>query len=69
MDGQSAVVVVDKAMLPEPVHEMTDPRPGRADHLCQGVLIHSGDLLVRPCFPCRNGKAARESEPNAFRSN
>ena len=43
MDGKSAVVVVNKSMLPEPVHEMTDPRPGRADHLCQGILIHIGD--------------------------
>ena len=43
MDGQSAVIIVDKAMLPESVHEMADPRPGRADHLCQSVLIDSGD--------------------------
>jgi len=43
MDGQSAVIIVDEAMLPEPVHEMTDPGPGRADHLCQSVLIDSGD--------------------------
>ena len=50
MDGQSSVIIVDKAMLPEPVHEMTDPGPGCADHLCQGVLIHSGDYGFSPTF-------------------
>ena len=43
MDGQSAVTIVDKAVLSEPVHEITDPRSGRADHLCQGILIYIGD--------------------------
>ena len=36
------IVVVDKAQLPEPVHEMTDPRPGCADHLCQVSLTDPG---------------------------
>ena len=67
MDGQSAVIIVDKAMLPEPVHEMTDPGPGRADHLCQGILIDSGEYRFQLCFPCQNAKAAGESEPDAFR--
>ena len=44
MDHQPAVVaVIDKAQLPELVHEMTDPRPGGADHLCQVFLIDSGE--------------------------
>lgn len=43
MDSQSAVIIVYKAMLPEPVHEVTDPRPGRADHLCEGILIDFRD--------------------------
>ena len=43
MDGQSAVIIVDKAMLPESVHEMTDPRPGCTDHLCQRILAYSGN--------------------------
>jgi hypothetical protein len=44
MDCQpAAVAVVDKAQLPELIHEMTDPRPSGADHLCQVVLTHSGN--------------------------
>ena len=42
MDGQSAIVIVDKAILSELVHEMTDPRPGGADHLGQVFLIDFG---------------------------
>ena len=48
--GQEAIVnrqravasVIDKAQRPELVHEMTDPRPGGADHLGQVFLIDSG---------------------------
>ena len=44
MDLQPAVVaVIDKAQLPELIHEMTDPRPGGADHLCQVVLTDAGN--------------------------
>jgi hypothetical protein len=50
MDGQSVVIVVDQAMLSEPVHKMTDPRPGRADHLCQCVLVDSGEYRFRLAF-------------------
>ena len=46
MDGQPAIIIVDEAMLSEPVHEMADPRPGRADHLCQSILIHVGDYHI-----------------------
>ena len=43
MDRQHAVAIVfDKAQLPELVHEVTDPRPGGADHLGQVFLIDSG---------------------------
>ena len=43
MDRQRAVaIVIDKAQLPELVHEMTDPRPGGADHLGQLFLIDFG---------------------------
>jgi hypothetical protein len=34
--------VIDKAQLLELIHEMTDPRPSRADHLRQVFLIDSG---------------------------
>jgi len=39
----AAVAVIDKAQLPELVHEMTDPRPGGADHLGQVILTDSGN--------------------------
>jgi hypothetical protein len=42
MDRQPAATVIDKAELSELVHEVTDPRPGGADHLGQVVLIDSG---------------------------
>ena len=42
MDRQPAASVIDKAELPELIHEMTDPRPGGADHLRQVFLIDSG---------------------------
>ncbi len=42
MDRQPAAVVIDKAKLLELIHEMTDPRPGCADHLRQVFLIDSG---------------------------
>ena len=42
MDRQRAVaIVIDKAELPELIHEMTDPRPGGAHHLCQVFLIEA----------------------------
>ncbi len=33
------ITVIDQAMLPEPVHEITYPGPGRADHLCIGLRL------------------------------
>ena len=43
MDHQPVVSgVIDKAQLPELIHEMTDPRPGCADHFCQAILTDSG---------------------------
>ncbi len=40
MDRQrAAVIVIDKAQLPELIHEVTDPRPGGAHHLRQLFLI------------------------------
>jgi len=43
MDRQLTVTfVIDKAQLPELIHEMTYPRPGGADHLGQLFLIDPG---------------------------
>ena len=38
----AAIVVIDEAIFSELIHEMTDPRPGCADHFCQGCLIDFG---------------------------
>ena len=51
MDRQlAAVFVIDKTMLFELIHEMTDPRPSRADHLRQAFLIDSGKHRFGPAF-------------------
>ena len=51
MDRQvAAVFVIDKAMLLEFIHEMTDPRPGRPDHLRQAFLIDFGKHRFSPAF-------------------
>src|SRR5271157_5293771 len=42
VDGEPTVVV-DEAEVLKLVHEMTDARPGGADHLRQTLLIDSGD--------------------------
>src|SRR5207245_11176704 len=42
MDRRQPAVVIDKAKLLELIHEMIDPRPGCADHLCLVFLIDSG---------------------------
>ncbi len=66
MDGQPGVIIVDKAMFPEPVHEMTDPRPGRADHLCQGILIHSGDYDFSLAFLAKMRKQQENPSQTLF---
>lgn len=50
MDGQSLVIIVDEAILSEPVHKMADPGSGGADHLCQCVLIYFGEYGFRSAF-------------------
>ena len=62
MDRQrAAAIVIDKAELPELVHEMTDPRPGGAHHLCQLFLIDSGNSVsARLSLPkCASSKRIR----------
>jgi len=43
-------VVVNKAQLPESVHEETDARSRRADHLREGFLADSCQYRLRPTF-------------------
>ncbi len=45
---QLAVVVIDEAKPLELIHEMTDPRPGGADHLGQAFLIDAGNYSFGP---------------------
>lgn len=66
MDGQSVVIIVDKAMLSEPVHEMTDPRSGCADHLCQGILIHVGDYGFSLAFLAKMRKQQENPSQTLF---
>src|SRR5665213_2549424 len=49
-------VVVDKAQLPELVHEMTDPRACRADDLGQRVLADPGRDRLRSAFLAEIGQ-------------
>jgi hypothetical protein len=53
-------VVIDKAKLPELLHEMTDPRPGCADHLYQVFLIDFGEANLDSTFLTQ----MREQEEN-----
>ena len=45
MDLQLAAgaVIIDKAKIPELIHEMTDPRPRGTHHLRKGLLIDPGN--------------------------
>jgi hypothetical protein len=45
--------VIDKTLRSEPVHEITDPRPGGADHLGQVFLIDSGMDRFGSAFPAK----------------
>ena len=60
VDGEPAVVV-DEAKLFELVHEMTDARPGGADHLRQTLLIDSGDHYLRTAFFAKMRKQQENS--------
>jgi hypothetical protein len=52
----AAVVVIDKTEPPELIHEVTDPRPGCADHLCQVILADSGKHRFRSAFLAEMGE-------------
>ena len=51
-----AIAVIDKAQLPELIHEMTDPRPGCANHLCQAILSDSGEHRFGSAFLAKMSK-------------
>ena len=42
-----ASVVFDEAESAKAIHEKTDARPSRSDHLCQGFLCDLGDQTLR----------------------
>ena len=66
MDRQRAVaIVIDKAELPELIHEMTDPRPGGADHLGQVFLIDFGKWSSVSTFLAKTRKQ-QENPGQAF---
>lgn len=56
IDRQPAVTgVIDKAMLLEFIHEMTDSRPGCAHHLRQVFLADSGQHSFGSTFLAKVG--------------
>jgi hypothetical protein len=57
----SAIVVIDKTQLPELIHEMTDPGPGRTDHLCQGILTYSWNNNFGSALLAETGKQQKNS--------
>ena len=63
MDLQLAAgaVVIDKAKLPELVHEMADPRPCGAYHLREGLLIDLGDHPLVLAELVNTGKGQEDS--------
>ena len=48
--------VIDIAELPEIIQEMTDPRPGCADHLRQVFLIDPGNYTFGPAVLAKMGQ-------------
>ena len=51
IDRQPSTFVFKKAKLLELAHEMADPGPGYAGHLCQAFLIDSGKYSFRSRLP------------------
>jgi len=63
MDRRQPAVVIDKAKLLELIHEMIDPRPGCADHLCLVFLIDSGKHSSG-CVHTRNSIRSAKRSPH-----
>ena len=58
----AAAIIVKKTQLSEPIHKKTDPRPGRAYHLCKGLLADLGDYRLGHAFLAEMSKQKAESE-------
>ena len=43
-------IIVNEAQRSKPIHEKTDPRPGCADHLGEGLLTDLGDYNLGHTF-------------------
>jgi hypothetical protein len=57
-------IIVNEAQLSEPIHEKTDPRPGSAYHVCEGLLIDLGDYSLGHAFLAEMRKQEQNpSEP------
>jgi hypothetical protein len=67
MDRQpAAVVVINEAKRPKLVHEMTDSRPGCADHLCQVILTDSGKNKFSSAFLAKMSEQQEDSRQTLF---
>jgi hypothetical protein len=66
VDLQPAAVVINKAQLPEPVHEKADSRTRGADHFCQGLLTDLGNHSLRRAFLAKMGKQQKDSGQPLF---
>jgi hypothetical protein len=67
MDHQPVVIAVfNKAQLPELIHEMTDPRPGGADHLCQIGLTDFGKYRFGSAFLAKMSEQQEDPRQTLF---
>src|ERR1700677_2171654 len=62
MDLHPALVIIDEAQCPEPVHKKADPRAGCAHHLCQSFLTDFGDYSLGHAILAEVGK--QEQNPS-----
>jgi hypothetical protein len=56
VDRHFSAAIIDKAKLPELIHEKIDPRPGCADHLCQVFLTDPRNYSFGPALPAKMGQ-------------
>ena len=60
MHLQPAPAIVNEAQLSEPIHEKTDPRPGCAYHLGEGLLTDLGDYSLGCPFLAKMGEQQKD---------